>query len=319
MSKKLLTNQRELYFFSVLGLVLLVLLTFSLILDTKVNRDDFSVPAQVVQKEPFKDVDIKARAAYVYDTRTGEVIYAKNEDERLPLASLTKVMSALVALDIAPGDSSIVISGSALQSEGDSGLYVGEKWSLGKLIDFSLTSSSNDGIRAVALALGAIGSSNATEDEIRSDFVRMMNTKAEDFGMKNTYYFNETGLDETTRKGGAYGTAKDMAILFDHALRTSPEIFSGTRERVIRTNSDAAYHTAKNTFKMVESIPGIKASKTGYTDIAGGNLVIAFDPEIGRPIIVSVLGSTQEERFSDVRKLVEATIEYISQSNNKEE
>ena len=70
---------------------------------------------------------------------------------------------------------------------------------------------------------------------------------------------------------------------------------------------------AKNTNIDVEKIPGLLASKTGYTTLAGGNLVVAFDASIGRPIIVVVLGSSQEGRFKDVQSLVNASIKYVSQ------
>src|SRR5581483_3055251 len=105
------------------------------------------------------------------------------------------------------------ITHDAIATEGDSGLKEGEKWNLKNLLDFSLVSSSNDGIRAVALSLGALASANATEKEIVDDFVRLMNKKADELDLKDTYFWNETGLDETEYKGGAYGTAHDIAML----------------------------------------------------------------------------------------------------------
>ncbi|MES2214373.1 MAG: hypothetical protein V4465_03250, partial [Patescibacteria group bacterium] len=97
-------------------------------------------------------------------------------------------------------------------------------------------------------------------------------------------------------------------------LRTHPELLDATRNEIVRTTSlDNQIHTAHNTDTIVANIPGIKASKTGFTDLAGGNLVVAFDPELGRPIIISVLGSTAEERFSDVQRLVDATFKTLSE------
>lgn len=316
---RFLTNKYEMRFFSVIGILLLIFLIISYVVGARIRRNDISSPANIIAVNPFEGISLIADAAYVYDLRTNTVLYSKNADKRLPLASVTKVMTALVATEVAPLENTVVtVTDNALQAEGDSGLFRDERWSLKNLLDFSLTSSSNDGMRAVALALGALNRLEAEPDEIRMDFVRLMNQKANELGMKNTYYFNETGLDETSHQGGAYGTAKDMTMLFAYILKNHPELFEATGKSEITTRSlDGYIHRAKNTDLIVDSIPGIKASKTGFTDIAGGNLVIAFDPEMGRPIIVSVLGSTGNDRFNDVMKLVEASMRAIGVDNGK--
>lgn len=323
--RPLITNKNELRFFATLGLILVVLLGIS-ILTTKHEEKNKSV--EMVQTpdavDPFLNLKINAKAAYVYDVRTGEVLYEKNADKRLPLASLTKVMTAVVANDIAPLDQIITISPEAIRADGDSGLKVGERWRLKSLIDFSLTSSSNDGAKAIAIGLGDIHTTNPTTEEAEADFINSMNLKASDLGMLNTYFYNETGLDlsiqdgETISKGGAYGTAKDMALLFTYILKNHSNLLEATKRSSIKVTSlDNIVHTAKNTDVIVTKIPGIIGSKTGYTDLAGGNLVIAFDPELGRPIIISVLGSTVTERFTDVRKLLDATLRALSQKVHK--
>lgn len=309
---KLLTNKFEIRIFSVLGAILVGLLTFSFVLGTQVQRKNVSSPTKVVVADPFDKVEIVARAAYVYDIRNNQMLYAKNPNDRMPLASLTKIMTAVVALERAPTHSTIVINRAAIRSNGDSGLRVGERWSLNKLLDFSLLTSSNDGVQAVALALGALSLANPTEKVAVEDFVSQMNKKADEIGMKNTYYFNVTGLDESNQKGGAYGTSEDVAKLFSYALKKHPEIFEATTQKEMKiTSLDNVVHTAKNTDVVVNYIPGIKGSKTGFTDLAGGNLVVAFDPELGRPIIISILGSTEVDRFKDMIKLVEASLEKI--------
>lgn len=298
----------------------LFLVVFALWIGSVLSSESRPEPvAEVPVYNPFDDVSINAKAAFVYDTRTGRALYSKNEDRRLPLASLTKVMSALVATEAAPGYSTLVIKEEALRAEGDSGLQAGERWSLKELLDFTLTSSSNDGIRAVALALGAIKNSEPTLEEAENDFVSHMNAKANELGMRNTYFFNETGLDETNVKGGAYGSARDMATLFEYILIEHPELLEATKEVIVTAfNVDGKSYSARNTDLIIGQIPGLKASKTGYTDIAGGNLVVAFDPEIGRTIIVSVLGSTLEARFSDTQTLVNAAIEFVKGTSRQE-
>lgn len=306
-----LAQNPETRLFIILVISLSLLLIISFIFDLRVERRDASTPSGVAHKN-FPNVSLEARAAYVYDIRTGKVLFAQNEDMRLSLASLTKVMSALVAKDLNPLYSTITIGGEALRAEGDSGLLRDEKWSLKEILDFSLLTSSNDGMRAVALALGAISKSDATTTEILNDFVREMNKKASELGLKNTYFWNETGLDESEVKGGAYGTAKDMARLMEHILLNHPELFEATREANGSFSSlDKRVHNGKNTNGITGKIPRLIASKTGSTDTAGGNLVIIFDPEIGRPIVISILGSTAEGRFKDVETLISATLDYI--------
>jgi len=309
-----MNNQSEISFFVILSIALAFLFIVSLTLGLNVERKDNSVPSQVT-RSAFPIVNIGAKAAYVYDVRTKTVLFAKNENTRLPLASLTKVMSALVAQDLSPLYGTVVVSSEALRAEGDSGLIQNEKWSLKDILDFSLLTSSNDGMRAVALSLGALSSAKASPEEIINDFVGEMNRKASELGLKNTYFWNETGLDESDLKGGAYGTARDISTLLEYALINYPEMFAATRESVGAFQSlDNHRHLAKNTNGLAAEIPGLLASKTGYTNTAGGNLVIAFDPELGRPIIVSILGSSEQGRFEDVHALVKAVMQYISEN-----
>ncbi|MEX2014246.1 MAG: hypothetical protein WD896_02740 [Parcubacteria group bacterium] len=313
MSDLFSTNRNpEIKLFFLLAATLLFFLIVSLVWGAKVERDDKSVPTQVATI-PFPQIEVNAKAVYVYDVRAGTTLFAKNEDVRLPLASLTKVMSAVVAEDSSPLYGTVTISSEALMTEGDSGLFRDERWSLKDILDFSLLTSSNDGMRAVALSLGALHRANATSSLIINDFVVKMNSKAGELGLKNTYFSNETGLDESEVKGGAYGSARDMSALFEYILLSHPELLESTRETVATFQSiDNHLHIGKNTNSMAGEIPGLMASKTGFTDTAGGNLVIAFDPELGRPFIISILGSTEQGRFEDARNLVAAVMEYIN-------
>ena len=307
-----ITRENEIRLFAVLIAGLLLFFAISMAFDLKVDRGDNSTPSETAVNT-FPEVTLRAKAAYVYDVRNQKVLFSKNENTRLPLASLTKIMSALVAREINPDHGTIVISDNALSAEGDSGLLRDEKWSLKNLLDFSLLASSNDGMRAVALALGALSSSEASPEDIVQDFVMDMNMKAKKMGLGNTLFLNETGLDLSPTQAGAYGTAKDMSMLIEYILSNQPELLNATKE-VSQTFSSLSNtrHRAENTNNLAREIPGLIASKTGFTDTAGGNLVIAFDPDLGRPIIVVVLGSSERGRFEDVEKLVEASLGYIS-------
>lgn len=303
----------EIKLFIMLTVTLALLLLVSFVLGLKVERGSVSAPSETAATGPFSTIILEAKAAYVYDIRTKTVLFAKNENIRLPLASLTKIMSALVAEDLSPLYGTVTVSGEALKAEGDNGLYRDERWLLKDILDFSLVTSSNDGMRAVALSLGALSKAGASTDEIINDFVREMNHKAGELGLKNTYFWNETGLDESDVKDGAYGTAKDINVLLEYILMHYPSLFAATREATTTLQSlDNYSHVAKNTNSIVAEIPGLLASKTGFTNTAGGNLAVIFDPELGRPIIVSILGSTEEGRFEDVRALVIAILKYLN-------
>lgn len=304
-------HDSEIRLFLILVVALLFLSIVSAIFGSSVERKDKSVPTEVVSRT-FPQVAFGAKAVYVYDMRTQTVLFAKNENTRLPLASLTKIMSALVARDSSPPYGVVTINAESLLAKGDNGLLRDEKWTLKDILDFSLLTSSNDGMRAVAFSLGALERAGASPEEIINDFVGTMNHKAQELGLKNTYFWNETGLDESDVKGGAYGTARDMGALLEYILTHHPEILEATKEAVTTFQSlDNRLHVAKNTNGLVAEIPGLVASKTGFTDTAGGNLVIVFDPELGRPIVISILGSTEEGRFADARVLIDAVMEHI--------
>lgn len=306
------TREAEIKFFFTLTVALSLLGIVSFVAGSRVERSDISVPTQVVHSV-FPEVFIEAKSAYIYDARTEAVLFAKDENERLPLASITKLMAAVVAEEASPIKGMVKIKPEALTAEGDSGLSPGEVWALRDLIDFSLVSSSNDGMRAVALSLGALGRSNASDAEILKEFVIAMNEKASELDLKNTYFWNETGLDESDVKGGAYGSAKDISTLLYYIVSQYPELMAATRESETEAQSlDNVVHLAKNTNHLAAAIPGLLASKTGFTDISGGNLAFAFDPELGRPIIVVILGSSSEGRFRDAAKLISATMKYIN-------
>jgi len=259
---------------------------------------------------PFESVFIEAEGVFVYDTTTREVLFAKKPELQFPLASVTKVMTALVAREIAMGKH-VVVTPESLAPEGDSGLLVGEEWGIKDLTDFTLTSSSNDGARALA----SVGSLTHKEDgyDAGEYFVSLMNKKAREIGMTQTFYVNESGLDVSDGVAGAYGSAKDMALLFTHVLNVAPDLMEATSYETIRVSSNQSVHSAKNTNTVTATIPGLLASKTGFTDLAGGNLVIAFDAGPMHPIVIAVLGSSVDGRFDDVKKLVEASLQVIQQ------
>lgn len=263
------------------------------------------------QAKDFPKVEILGRSGYVWDVETNTVLFQKNAKEQLPLASITKVMAAIVALDRVPPLTTVEITPESLEIEGNHGLVSGEKWSLRDLIKYSLTISSNNGMNAIASAIGTFEGGRAVEGDKSLNFVDLMNDYAVKIGLYNTKFFNETGLDLNTNISGSYSSAEDSAKLLYYAVKVQPEVFESTTKPSFESISlSNIKHLAINTNEIIGKINGLIGSKTGFTDLAGGNLVIAFDLDINRPIIVSVLGSTRAGRFEDVYKLVEATRKY---------
>lgn len=269
---------------------------------------------QALAHDPFSVIHLEARSAIVIDATTGTKIFGQNEQAQLPLASLTKLMTALIASETVPDFTTITVS--VTSSEQDGKLRAGERWRLKDLIDYTLISSSNYGADSIASVIGAIqsGQSNTegSGNKYTATFITTMNAAAARLGLNQTYFLNGTGLDIDTQTGGAYGSAEDIAKLFAYILKNNPRLVEDTKYPV-KSFKSLDNHTVEaiNTDIIINKIPGLLASKTGFTDLAGGNLAIAFDASVGEPFIVVVLGSTQSGRFEDTQKLLAATIEYL--------
>lgn len=267
------------------------------------------VREQLSVDDYFKNTSIKAQSAFVWDVQAQRTLYSKNADDQLPLASITKLMTALVAYELLNKDTRLDVSADAVREDGDSGLSSGESFSFRDLTDLTLISSSNDG--AHALADGAI---NSHFDEISGTklFVEAMNIRAGEIGLTQTFFKNVTGLDLSKTEAGAYGSARDITFLMEYILAHYPDLLTETTasQKMIQ-NTNGETHLVANTNDVVSKIPGLLASKTGYTELAGGNLIIAFNLGLNHPVIVTVLGSTINGRFEDVEALVSKSQEYI--------
>lgn len=272
---------------------------------------------QHVAKSPYEKLNLKAKSVFVWDIKYHRKLYGYNEYQALPLASLTKMMLALVAVETLPSNAKVTIRAIDLLEEGDNGLFPGEQWKLADLIKFTLLSSSNDGASAIAAVAGAtLGRGMSTTSDPHANkraFIEKMNEKARAIGLINTRFRNETGLDIESFESGASGSARDMGLLFEYILKRHPELLAPTTRPELHLVSDSAImHHVANTNPGIERMNGIIGSKTGYTDLAGGNLVVVVDIGIARPVVIAVLGSTRSDRFTDVEQLVNATIEAIT-------
>jgi D-alanyl-D-alanine carboxypeptidase len=264
--------------------------------------------ANVLVPQKITEMNLQAEAAYVWDVRAQRALYASNESVPLPLASITKLMTALLTYELIEQNEVTAMSRNAILQEGSSGFMINEQLTVKNLTEMALISSSNDAAYELAASVGVL---LGDRDPV-SQFVTAMNIKADELGLDSLEFKNMTGLDLSLTEPGSVGSAKDVSFLMEHIINTHPDILIPTRDTVTRVyNTDGEYHTTENTNDIVEQIPNLIGSKTGYTDLAGGNLTIAFDLGLNRPIIITVLGSTRNERFSDVLKLVSAVQQSI--------
>ncbi len=264
---------------------------------------------EAVLYSPINDLGLMAHAAYMYDIKQNRVMYVKHEDWKLPLASLTKIMTTVVAKEVLPTDATITISPADISQAGDTGLKSGEKWPLENLLQLMLVASSNDAAHAIAVAVEEKLTTNSTEkiSPELSLFLQKMNEKATTLGLTQTSFENETGLDLPSNNAGAFGSARDVAALLKYAYDTYPDLFAPTIDAKVTIGSAAGInHIVENTDTITNSVSSLLASKTGYTKIAGGNLAIIFEVRKDEPVIAIVLGSTIEGRFGDMQKMVAA-------------
>lgn len=308
---------KVLIFFSILGLIATVLVTITKEVRTSAvsTLEKYQDTSIVFGINPFEMLNLEARAAIVWDINAQESLYEHNSEAQLPLASLAKLMTVLVASELLPKQYVLTIEKESLREEGDSGLFAYEKWDLFDMFDFILVTSSNDGANVVASVAGYARMQNQHKlgDSPQAVFIQAMNDKSESINLSQTYFVNETGLDPNTSTSGGYGSVKDAALLLEYILKEHPALVSATPYETLKiTSLSNIEHIATNTNKIIGSIPGLIASKTGFTDLAGGNLIVAYNAGLNRPMIAAVLNSTKEGRFSDIVQLVEASLLSLS-------
>lgn len=271
------------------------------------NSDNNSL---VITPRKIESVPIRAESAYVWDIVGQRALYQKNPDEVMPLASITKLMTALVTYELVPDNKLVTVSSAAAAQQSGGGFAQGEVFKAKELADFALISSYNSASYTLASSVGELLGDN---DPV-AQFVAAMNIKAAELELKSLDYRNPTGLDMSLTEAGAYGTARDTSFLVEYILLNNPEILTPTVTEFTKLyNTVGGHHQAHNTNDILTDIPNLLGSKTGYTDLAGGNLTVVFDAGYNRPIVVTVLGSTINERFSDVKKLIAAVQESVTE------
>lgn len=282
----------------VLGLLALVSPYLPRATEQEVAVSEPAAPAPV-SVDAYGGVSLEGKAAIVYDLTTKEVLYQKNAKAQLPLASLTKLLTAYVGATTLGEGATVAISPEAEAVEGDSGIRAGETFTFENAAKLALVGSSNDAAAAITEAAAQKAATNKKS---------LMASAISAIGLPQTYAVNGTGLDVSTTLSGGYGSAYDVAQLAGALITVAPDIAKSTAGSAVTVSSrEGVSHTIKNTNQHAAHIPNLLLSKTGFTDLAGGNLAVVYDAGIGHPVAIVVLGSSVEGRFSDVSKLLSLT------------
>ncbi|MFC1629862.1 D-alanyl-D-alanine carboxypeptidase family protein [Patescibacteria group bacterium] len=251
-------------------------------------------------KNDIEDLNITARSAFsvlVNSSDEQEILFEKNSNNVLPIASLTKLMTAKIVLENYDPSQLIEISKEAVAKEGDFGnLKIGEVFKAKNLLYPLLMESSND----AASALSEIISEEA--------FVELMNLEAENLGLENTYFINSTGLDpEEPDKKTNYSTAEDLVKLSIYLLDQDPLIWRilSFPEFNLYDESGAFHHQVQSTNKLLNSVwrEKIIGGKTGWTIEARGCLLLITKAPKNRYLVSVILGS--ENRFEEMQTMLE--------------
>ena len=238
--------------------------------------------------------EVSATSAILVEASTGRVLWEKNADEERSPASMTKIMTCLLALERLKPDTEILISPAAEQTEdvylgfGAGALFRAEE------LEYGLMLLSDNGA-AVALAEEMGGSV--------SGFAKLMNEKARDLGMTSTHFVTPNGLTAP----GHHSTARDMAKLACHAMQSEQfrEIV-GTKKRMVHWELPKGKALeAENSNKLLGVYQGMTGIKTGWTQAAGGCLAASAQREGIELIAVVMNAPTPDDRFVDARKILD--------------
>ena len=274
-----------------------------------INEEEL-VNIEQIQKEILQtnaeldEISINSRIALIYDRESGRILYEKNGNKQTPMASTTKIMTAIVVLENANLSDMVTITSKAAGTGGSRlGLKKNDKITVNDLLYGLLLRSGNDA--AVALAIHIGGSVEG--------FAELMNKKAQEMGLLNSHFVVPHGLDNE----GHYTTAYELAKMADYALKIEKfkEIVS-SQYATIYINGYS--RTIKNTNQLLVSVNGVYGVKTGFTNGAGRCLVTACKRDNLDIITVIIGADTTKQRTSDTIKLIELAYKNFEIINIKE-
>lgn len=235
-------------------------------------------------------IGTSAEAHVLIDADTGLVLSAKSENKKMKMASTTKIMTTLLALEKAEKENSVVTFREDMVAEGSSMyLAVGDKVKLTDLAAGMMMASGNDAANAAALFIG--GSFE--------NFARLMNNRAESIGMKNTNFVTPSGLDDENH----YSTAYDMALLMAEAMKNQSFVsLTSLSEKTVEFVYPEKVTTYANHNRLLKSYAYCTGGKTGYTEAAGRCLVTSAEKD-GVSLIAVTLNAPDD--WADHKALYE--------------
>jgi D-alanyl-D-alanine carboxypeptidase len=252
---------------------------------------------ETVAESRNKTPEITAEAAIAYDLSEGKLLYGRNIKKRLPMASLTKIMTAIIALQNIDMDEEFEVSARAAQvGENSMGLTAGETIGLSDLLYGLMLVSGNDAAETIAQG-SPFG---------RENFIYLMNKKAEELGLSNTNFTNPSGLEGD---GNQYSTAYDLLVMTRYALLNTKfaKIASTYHHHVPYVESHKEFYLYNET-NLLTTYPGVKGVKTGYTYEAGLCLVTYLEYN-GHKIIAVLLNA--ENRRQEMKDLLDYSLKTL--------
>ena len=254
-----------------------------------------SIP--LVKAEETEDLAPNAKSAIMIEASTGEILFQKNKDEKLAPASMTKMMSMLLIMEeIENGNlkwNEMITTSEKASSMGGSQIFlkVGEKMTVEDLLKGVAIASGNDAV--VALAERVSGS--------EEQFVKRMNIRAKDLGLKNTNFINATGLTADNH----YSSAYDMSLIAKELVKHEKILeFTSTYEDYLRKDTKSPFWLV-NTNRLVRFKEGVDGLKTGFTDEAGYCLTATMKKDNMRLITVVMKEENTSKRSADTTKMLD--------------
>lgn len=253
---------------------------------------------------------IQAQYAYVVDAN-GTVYFERDSTASTCIASITKVMTAVTALDSVPSDTKITVSSNAASiGESTASLQKGDTMTLTEALKAMLLPSGNDAAEAIAESVGAIMLQSAGKDSSNvtdcvNAFVSAMNAKSSELGLVNSVWRNPHGLDDGEYAGDQHSCAKDIGTLAIYAMKKQAIrdcVNKDTGSCTVTRDGSSVTLTLTSTDELLGVYSGACGIKTGFTDLAGGCFAGACNRN-GVDLYAIVLNSTEAMRFTDCETL----------------
>lgn len=295
------------FYLAIYALVLIVMVNFFINLNVKYYRrsdaqinklstpEVLAIDDQVYQTTPQLKSNfglsfpiISAQGAVAIDLDSETTLYEKNPDIPMLPASTVKIVTALVAMEQLPMSQIVRVNGTQVEGQ-KMNLVTGEELTIRDLIQGLLVFSANDAGEVIAESYPGG----------REEFVKAMNVKAEQLGLKNTRFTNPTGLDGINQ----FTTANDLIRVSRYAMQDP--VFAeivGKKSIEIQSIDGTIVHRLTSTNQLLDRVDGVLGIKTGWTESAQENLVVYVERD-GRRIMLALLGS--QDRFGEAEKLIE--------------